>query len=670
MKMKKLILPIIHRTYILITLVLPCICISSNLYSATYTVTNAEMQGEGSLNQAILEANMEPGLDTIVFDSIVRGSIFTKGSLPTITESLIIFGPGANELAIDAEFEGRCLMTDDFYDDSLLVHGLTFQHGDSKSGGGAGLFLRGGKNYFYQCNITGNSNSPTIIAGGGVYIFGGTTYFYNCEISYNSSYLAGGAICNTSGTRLYIYNSSICNNTVVSTKLDNGGGAIYNAGDIYIENSTFTGNNHPNKGGAIYNILYDRNISLNHVTISKNMANIGGGIFNEDQAGTDTIWLKNSIIAGNSSTESSPDVWGEFISMGKNIIYDTTGAVIIGEIENNLYGIDPSIKDPEKYGENTIHCPLNANSPAIDQAKINQIVSTDQLGYNRSLDGNNDGVALPDIGAVEYFEDTDSDGVSDIQEQGINGDVGNYDGNNDGIADKTQSNVASFAIYSGEHYITIASPEKTRISQVHALPYPLSGLKNSNETSELGYFTFTVDSTQLADALIVSVYLPNNLTAVDYTNYGPPTSGSLPIGYSFSFNGQVGFQSNQNIITLHYKDGYKGDHDLTQNNQLITTGSPIVSSSLSVSYTEAEKVLIYPNPCYSAINIRIPVEEPIDVSLNLTGLNGVGIIRSFNIKPGENHLRISLESFKPGIYLYRLNVGLKIYTGKIVKIKQ
>src|SRR5690348_17869034 len=79
--------------------------------AATFTVTNTGDSGTGSLRQAILDANANPGLDTIAFD-ITSGcaasgvcTITPAGNLPTITDPVILDGytqPGssANTLAV------------------------------------------------------------------------------------------------------------------------------------------------------------------------------------------------------------------------------------------------------------------------------------------------------------------------------------------------------------------------------------------------------------------------------------------------------------------------------------------------------------------------------------------------------------------------------------------
>jgi len=70
-------------------------------HAATFTVTNTNDSGAGSLRQAILDANASAGLDTITFNIPGTGphTIQPLSSLPTITDPVIIDGytqPGAS----------------------------------------------------------------------------------------------------------------------------------------------------------------------------------------------------------------------------------------------------------------------------------------------------------------------------------------------------------------------------------------------------------------------------------------------------------------------------------------------------------------------------------------------------------------------------------------------
>jgi len=58
----------------------------------TYTVTNTDASGPGSLRRAILDANGNTGHDTIRFG--ISGAIVLTDALPAINDDLTITGPG------------------------------------------------------------------------------------------------------------------------------------------------------------------------------------------------------------------------------------------------------------------------------------------------------------------------------------------------------------------------------------------------------------------------------------------------------------------------------------------------------------------------------------------------------------------------------------------------
>jgi len=98
----------------------------------TYTVINANDAGPGSLRQAVLDANAQPGADEILFDSTVTGTIqLSSGGLEVI-DSLSIRGPGAETLTVDGGGSGSIL--DAYYfrdaDAQLNLSGLEYLIGE------------------------------------------------------------------------------------------------------------------------------------------------------------------------------------------------------------------------------------------------------------------------------------------------------------------------------------------------------------------------------------------------------------------------------------------------------------------------------------------------------------------------------------------------------------
>ena len=76
--------------------------------AATYTVTNTNDAGAGSIRQAIIDANAN-GDDIIDGDAAVDGTVNLLSDLPAITENVVIDMSGTTSFAIDGTGETQCL---------------------------------------------------------------------------------------------------------------------------------------------------------------------------------------------------------------------------------------------------------------------------------------------------------------------------------------------------------------------------------------------------------------------------------------------------------------------------------------------------------------------------------------------------------------------------------
>lgn len=95
----------------------------------------------------------------------------------------------------------------------------------------------------------------------------------------------------------------------------------------------------------------------------------------------------NSIISGNidnSPDASHPDCSGTLLSQGYNLIGDTSGCFIGGDISGNLTGVDPLLGPLQDNGGPTFTHALLPGSPAINAG--NPAGCTDHLGNSLLTD--------------------------------------------------------------------------------------------------------------------------------------------------------------------------------------------------------------------------------------------------------------------------------------------
>ena len=108
--------------------------------AAPFDVTNTNNSGPGSFRQAVLDANLAPGADTITFS--VEGTIQLTGGTIIVAGTLAIEGPGADRVTLRGNATSGFLQTQPTT--NLSVAGLTFADGSNPGGGGGVITNNGG----------------------------------------------------------------------------------------------------------------------------------------------------------------------------------------------------------------------------------------------------------------------------------------------------------------------------------------------------------------------------------------------------------------------------------------------------------------------------------------------------------------------------------------------
>jgi len=219
--------------------------------------------------------------------------------------------------------------------------------------------------------------------GGGIFCSSSTPNIINCTIKGNFADDSGGGIFCSSST------PSIINCSIKDNSADFGGGGIYCA---YSSSPIFTNciisRNTAKLGGGIRCFDFSSPVFTN-CTISQNKAdNSGGGIYCYSSS---SPTITNSIFWDDSPNEICEDA-GDL-----NVTYCCIqGEVYAGESNIN---VSPLFVDPNG---GDFH--LQSGSPCIDRGTNMAVPSEDKDGVVRPKDGNDDGLAICDIGAYEHFE--------------------------------------------------------------------------------------------------------------------------------------------------------------------------------------------------------------------------------------------------------------------------
>jgi len=335
------------------------VLISCALHAATYTVTNTNNSGSGSLRDALSQAAGNSGADTINFDPSLSGATITLASPISVGD--------ANGVTVDGSSLTQPVIIDGGTGSNRL-----FFNGPTSTLTLNALTLTGGDG--------DGTNNPGL--GGAIYN-GGTLSLTACYLHDNTATGNGGAINNTGTLTL-----SRC--TLASNSTTSSGGAVNNNGSFTATNCTFYSNIASSAGGGGVNSQSGAmDTTLVHCTITGNDASDGAGGGVRRAGGNCTI--NNCIVALNTaSTAGTENLSGTITQTGNNLVTDTPA---------------PKLDTLGDHGGPVPTMPPLTGSPAIEGVAVNEAagVTTDGRGAPRLIDGDGNGTALADIGAVEFI---------------------------------------------------------------------------------------------------------------------------------------------------------------------------------------------------------------------------------------------------------------------------
>ncbi len=236
----------------------------------TFTVTNTNDAGPGSLRQAIQDANDRPGPDEINFHRRLRGTItLTTGELE-IDDDVTINGPGAHRVTVSGGGISRVFNitgseTDVEISRLTIADGVAGDVGQATMGGG--ILNDGASVELDRVNFSDNRATGVLGGGAGIAnVFGGQMTVNLGVFTDNQAagffFAAGGAILNDAGSSISINLSTFRDNSAIalgggsSTDPLQGsatGGAFTSAGgsDAIVTYSTFVGNVSRSGDGAV-----------------------------------------------------------------------------------------------------------------------------------------------------------------------------------------------------------------------------------------------------------------------------------------------------------------------------------------------------------------------------------------------------------------------------------
>ena len=430
---------------------------------ATFTVTNTNDSGAGSLRQAILDANdisTNPGADNITFaDDLTGQTILLTGGELSITDDLTIDGDldndGIPDITIDGNQQSRIFNVDDgdtIANQNVTVEGLEITGGNATTTDDLGFADGGGirsvENLTVRNSIvSGNSMTGDYGRGGGIFSAYGSLIVNNSTIS----------------------NNSLGENSVSGVSIGYGGG-IFSSGELVVRDSTISGNSNTgvniiHGGGIFAGSSDDLEISEGDVEISGSVisdnstyliasydTSSGGGIFSSKN-----LTISDSTINGNSSLgfggsgggiamdfETSLTVSRSTVSGNSARGREAVGGGIASRHSGNLTVRDSTISKNVANGENSSSGGgIYGGNVALDNSTIssNSSVSFRTIGSYSSGGGIAGGTVMVSNSTIR---DNLVSGFATSSGGGI-------DGNTVTVSNSTVSGNSSTTTYSGAY---------------------------------------------------------------------------------------------------------------------------------------------------------------------------------------------------------------------------
>jgi uncharacterized repeat protein (TIGR01451 family) len=314
--------------------------------AATYTVTNMNAGGAGSLRQAIFDANATAGHDTITFNPNLSGTIRLADSLPAINDDLTIAGLGADQLAVSGDNAHELFVIQN--NAAITIAGLTIRDGSAYFGGGVYVYLGsvtltgthvvsntatgdGGGIYIYRGNVTltgtqvvGNSatndgggvyvdldnamltasggsisgNSAALGYGGGVYVDEGSATLNGTQLVSNTAHTDGG------GVNVYEGSATLIGGQVISNSVEyDGGGVNVYKGSVTLSGTQIVSNTAGHDGGGVS--VEFGSATLTGAQVIDNLASCGGGVYLRYGSAT----LTGTQVVSNTASNSGGGVF-------------------------------------------------------------------------------------------------------------------------------------------------------------------------------------------------------------------------------------------------------------------------------------------------------------------------------------------------------------------------
>ncbi len=361
-----------------------------------------------SLRAAIMEANQSSVVAARIVITLPSGTyrltLAPSGLNGDDTGDLNLTAPGAGQsITLRGAAAASTIIDANQTDRALRIQGgrvatianITIRNGSAVGDNGGGILMRFSTATIEDSVIEANQSSN----GGGIVNDSGVLNIVRSTIRSNTADNQGGGI--------FVYGATTIRDSALYGNGARQGGGIQNTDELYVINSTLSGNYAYADGGGIFNshtaFLYNTSIVDNDANHQSVMLGSGGGVFT--QTGSRFV-VFNSLIVGNSNHGSYPwDCNGTLEAYGSNRLS------VIGGIQNctisNIFGWALMARNTlgplqDNGGPTQTHA-LQSGSSAINATSVQGCVGPSDLALATDQRGLPRGTGQDcDIGAFEF----------------------------------------------------------------------------------------------------------------------------------------------------------------------------------------------------------------------------------------------------------------------------
>jgi hypothetical protein len=383
--------------------------------AATFTVTNLNDSGAGSLRDAIGQANAAAGADVVQFQAGLTGTITLSSGEIRISDTLNLNGPGASRITVDGGNATRLFKVQRTTGSQITatLAGLKLTHGRADEGGAiysngdhvvvSGVVLtdniantRGGALWVAEGNltiagsqITGNATGSS---GGGILFSAGDLSIQRSLIADNASQFGGGLSALSPRVNAVISDSTFMNNSA-----DHTGGGMWGSTmtSLKISRSAFVGNTtgQPNGGGLYFAGVTDFGSPTNvieNTTFSDNASLHQFGKGGALAIASGNMTVRNSTFAFN---KTSPDAApgsnsGGALWVGGGTTTDVKlqSTLFAGNTHGNQNGLSDVYRENGSGPESTIDASHSSFQTSPDATVLNGTIESNLLAVDPLLE--------------------------------------------------------------------------------------------------------------------------------------------------------------------------------------------------------------------------------------------------------------------------------------------